>query len=241
MSEIIEDKTVQAQPVEKAEVAPAVAPKDVTTASEMFEKKEVKVVPEAKFLEYKKENKEIKKELASLKQLIADGATKQEVNNEIESLAKEHDVNIDFLKRLSSTIEKDLTKKLTKSEIKEEDKEEVSEKQTINVDTAFNEHFDRVIQHLPEFQGIVNKDIIKSLALDPKNGNKTLTQLIEDTYSSVLSGRKTLDTAKPGGGKEPQPFNLKRAREDADYRRDVVFADPELRRQYNAHMLDRGL
>jgi hypothetical protein len=237
-----EDKTVQAQPVEKVEVNPAVAPKDETPASELYQKKEAKVVPEAKFLEYKKENKEIKKELASLKQLIAEGATKKEVNEEIESLAKEHNIDTDFLKKLSSTIEKDLSKKLTKSEVKEEeDKEEEDERSNINIDKAFNEHFDRVIQHLPEFQGIVNKEIIKSLALDPKNGNKTLTQLIEDTYSAVLSGKKTLDSAKPGGGKEPQSLDFKKAQTDAEYRRNVVFADPDLKRQYNAKMLTRGL
>jgi len=235
-----DDKTVQPQAVE-TEVTPAVAPKEETTVSELYQKKEPKVVPEAKFLEYKKENKEIKKELAQLKQLIADGATKKEVSDEIESLAKEHNVNIDFLKKLSSTIEKDLSKKLTKSEVKEDDSDEIEDKPTLNVDKAFNDHFDRVIQHLPEFQGIVNKDIIKSLALDPKNGNKTLTQLIEDTYSAVLSGKKTLDTAKPGGGKEPQPLDFKKAQMDADYRRNVVFADPALKRQYNAEMLTRGL
>lgn len=235
-----EDKNVQDNPVETIENNPEVAPKDNTPISEFSQKKEYKVVPEAKFLEYKKENKEIKKELAQLKQLIAEGATTREVNDEIESLAKEHDINIDFLKKLSSTIEKDLSKKLSKVEVKEDNKEE-DEKPILNVDKAFNEHFDRVMQHLPDFQGIVNKDIIKSLALDPKNGNKTLTQLIEDTYGAVLSGKKTLDTAKIGGGKEPQPLDFKRAQMDIEYRRNVVFADPDLKRQYNAQMLTRGL
>jgi len=236
-----DDKTVQATPVTDAPTTPEVAPKDELKASELFEKKEAKVVPEAKFLEYKKQNKELKKEIAEIKQMMADGATKAEVNREIESLAKEHNIDTDFLTKLSSTIEKGLSSKFSKDEVKKETQDDDVETKSIDIDKEFTNHFDRVIQHMPEFQDIVNKDIIKSITLDPKNGHKTLTQIIEETYGAVLKGKKSLDMTKPGGGKDPQPLDMKRAQTDASYRRDVVFADPDLKRQYNAQMLTRGL
>lgn len=237
-----DDKNVQAQPVKEAEVTPAVAPKDETKASEIYEKKEAKVVPEAKFLEYKKENKELKKEIAEIKRMMTEGATKAEVDNEIESLAKEHNIDTNFLKKLSSTIEKDLSTKFSKEEPKKKDNsDDEEETKVVDIDKSFNEHYERVIQHLPDFDGIVNKEIIKSLALNPKNGHKTLTEIIEETYGAVLKGKKTIDATKPGGGKDPQPLDMKRAQTDAEYRRNVVFADPDLKRQYNAQMLTRGL
>lgn len=232
-----DDKTVQEVPVIETKVETEVAPLVNTKVEDLYKKPEPKVVPEAKFLEYKKENKEIKKELAQLKQLVAEGATKKEVNDEIEALAKDHNVDTDFLRKLTSTIEKDLSKKFNKTETKEsEDEEEIETKPNKDdFEKKFDSHFATIMENMPEFQGVVNKDVIKSLLKDPKNGTKTYGELIEETYGAVLKGKRTLDTAKTG--KEVEPLDYKRATTDTDYRREVVFKDPTLRAQYNARKL----
>jgi hypothetical protein len=63
---------------------------------------------------------------------------------------------------------------------------------------VFNEHFDKTISQMPEFDGVVNKDVIKTLSLDPSNKNKTFQQLIETAYGHLVAGRKTMEASRPG-------------------------------------------
>jgi hypothetical protein len=54
------------------------------------------------------------------------------------------------------------------------------------VDVIFQNHFDVVIKRMPEYQSIVDKKVIKELSLKSENGNKTLSQIIVETYSDKL-------------------------------------------------------
>lgn len=193
-----------------------------------------------KFLELKKQNKELARSMKDLEAKISEGATHREVSADIESLSSEYpDVDKNFLNKLASTIrnqvEKDADEKIS-SRLRPLEAKEKAEK----IDTAFNTHFNLAIEKMPEFKGIVNPDVIKTLSLDAKNANKTFSQIIEDTYGSALTGKRTIETTTPGGGKDAEVLNYDKARKDSTYF-DQVMDNPRLKREYNDQMLKNGI
>lgn len=121
-----------------------------------------------------------------------------EVNDQLRKLAEEHNVDQSFLAKLVSTVrsatvgeiraelEKDLSPKI--NSIEQERRMEKAEKK-------FDEVFSKTVGDMPEYKGIVNKEIIKTLAFNPANAKKTLPQIIEDAYGAAVQGRKTIETA----------------------------------------------
>lgn len=201
--------------------------------------KEPETVGLDKFLEIKKENKQFKKDIQDLQRRIEDGATTTEVSSDINSLSEEYpDVDKKFLTKLASTIraqvEKDADEKIS-SRLKPLEQKEKDEK----IDAAFSTHFNLAIEKMPEFKDIVNRDVIKTLSLDPKNKNKTFQQIIEDTYGSALTGKRTMDTTTPAGGKDSEELNFDRARSDTAYFKEVM-GNPRLKAEYNDIMLKKG-
>lgn len=204
------------------------------TIGEILDKKDDSV-PLATFLETKKEKKALEKEVADLKSKIDAGANKTEIKADLKSIADKYDVNADFLSELSSLIysqakgevEETLKSKFQPLELKEKEEK---------INKAFNEHFTKVIEEMPEYEAVVNKDVIKSLSLLPENSKKTFQQIIEETYGKTLSGKRTMETSIPRGGKDasfdPNKMN------DPEYFKQVM-ANPELKKKYNDSLLSR--
>lgn len=218
-------------PAEKTDKGGEPTAAEVAAGSTVPVKKEPDTIPISAFLDEKngrKEAERIAKEanqaLADLKKSIEGGATKSEVSADIAEIAKEYDVDPVFLNKLVAAMQKPITEK---------------DKQA-KIDVAFKSAFDAAIEKMPEFAKIVNPDVIKVLSLDPRNGNKTFTQIIEEAYGSAITGRRTIETTTPGGGKEPAPLDMNRARKDTAYFNEVM-ANPQLKAAYNAEMLKRGL
>jgi hypothetical protein len=240
------DEAKQAPKGEKPEDVKKVEEKKETVGEAMVDKKaeakpEPKVVPEAAFLDLKNENKELRKDLKELKKLIEAGATKGEVADEIESLAQEYDIKPDFLRKLATSIRKDVEKETAKeidekvsSKLKPIEAKEREQK----IDKIFNEHFKAAIEQMPEYADIVNPEVIKALSLDPANHSKTFAQLIEDTYGKAVPGKRTLESTKPGGGRAPEEIDFDRARKDSKYF-DSIMADPARKKEYNEGMIER--
>jgi len=208
-----------------------------TVVSEPKEEKET--VGLDKFLELKKQNKKLSKDLEDFKKLVEDGGSATEVSADINSLSEEYpDLDKKFLNKLVSTIrtqvEKDADEKIT-SRLKPLEAKEKEEK----INNAFNTHFDLAMKDMPEFKNIVNPEVIKTLSLDPKNKNKTFKQIIEDTYGYALTGKRTIDTTIPDGGKDSEVLNYDRAEKDPAYFKEVM-GNPRLKAEYNKIMLERG-
>lgn len=194
-----------------------------------------------KFLDEKGKRKAAEKELADLKKSIEDGATKVETAADIEAFTKKYpDVDPAFVKELASAIrsetERSLDEKYT-PKLSALDKKERDAK----VDAAFKTHFDLAMEKMPEMKDVVVPSVIKTLSLDPANSKKTITQLIEEVYGNTVPGKRTAETrTAPGGGKEPAPLDMARARKDTAYFKEVM-ADPKLKAEYNDRMIREGL
>lgn len=206
-----------------------------------------KVVGLDKFLEIKKENKNLRKDLNNLMETIRSNASQSQTKNEMEELAKQYDVNPEFLDKLVKTIEKNVSKKSdTSTKAKSTDDSDDSDDEedlTPNeaaLEAAFTKEFDKAMAKLEDFADVVNKDAIFALSRLPKNADKTMTKIIEETYGKTLTGKRTIDSAKPGAGKEAQKLDYARAKKDTEYFKQVM-ADPDLKKEYNERMISSGI
>ena len=107
-----------------------------------------------------------------------------------------------------------------------------SRERRAKLEETFKTHFNSALENAPEYKDIVNIDVIKELAFNPANANKTYKQLLEMAYGNAVTGRRTIETTTPRGGAKDTKLDIDRARKDTEYRREVL-ADPELRKQYN--------
>ena len=232
------DKEVKQSPETPAAEAKAEEKKEVTVG-EVVQQDSKKEVPKQemvgldKFLDLKDQLKEQKKLIKDLESRLADGETKEEILEDIDGLADEYNVDKRFLNKLVKAVktstEKELSSKLRPLEERENED---------RISKAFNKHFTAAIESMPEYQNVVNPEVIKQLSLNPANSNKTFPQLIEETYGKVLSGKRTIEQARPRGGKEPESIDYSRARKDPAYLKEIL-SDPDLRREYNKDLTNR--
>jgi len=208
------------------------------TVSQMIEKEESdkpNLIPESVFLGEKKARKAAERELKALKESIEGGATAKEISNDIAEIAEEHNIDKVFLQKLASTIKSETEKELDEkyqSKFKKEEKIE-------SFDIAFGKAYKVAIEKGQDFEKIANPEVIKTLAMQPQNHNKTLTQILEETYGNALIGKRTIETATPRGGKEPAPLDYEKASKDINYLKEVL-ANPEMKAKYNSMMLSKG-
>jgi len=205
------------------------------TVAEIMNKVDDKTVPLNTFLETKKEKKALEKELSNLQAQIKAGATPKEAKASLKEIADKYDVDVNFITELSSAIyaqaqedvEERLNSKLQPLEAK--DREE-------KINKAFNEHYEKVIAEMPEYEKVINKNVIKSLSLLPENSKKTFQQIIEETYGNSVTGKRTMETSTPRGGKD-QSIDFNRTN-DPEYFKQIM-ASPELKKKYNEGLLSR--
>lgn len=208
------------------------------TKVETIAEKPSNTIPENIFLSEKKARKEAERELKELKSQIQNSVSKRETSESISDIAKEYDIDPDFLDKFASTIRSESKKEL-ENELSSKFKPLEEKQRQEKIDKAFSIHYTQAINSMPEFVPIVNAEVIKSLSLLPQNSNKTFSQLIEDTYGNALTGKRTIQSTTTGGGKDPAPLDYQKATKDIDYFNEVM-ANPKLKAEYNNSMLKRG-
>jgi hypothetical protein len=188
-----------------------------------------------KFLDVKKKNKELKRELEDLKSRIDDGASKREVSADIRALADEHNVDPEFLERFAEAV-RHKTEEVVEAKLKP-----LTEREALNRrEQLFQQHLDATLKEMPEYKDVINVNILKQLAFNPANAKMTFKQLLEATYGNVVgTERKTIETATPRGGAKSQPLDYDKAQGDTAYFNEIM-GDPDLKRQYNEEMLRRA-
>lgn len=207
-----ESEVIETQTTEQdtKAVEPTVADLHSETTSEVKEQKEVSSVPFKKFIKEKEKRKQLERELAELKsQLEGEIEDTDDVDEEPE------------VKKLAHKLEQIEGRELLAKR-----------------EATFAEHFNRALVNSPEYKDVANVEVIKALAFNPANANKTYKQLLEEAYGNAVTGRRTIETTTPRGGAKDTKVDMERARTDAAYRHEVL-ADPEQRKQYNEGLTDR--
>lgn len=153
-----------------------------------------------------------------------------EVNNELKKLSEEYNVDETFVAKLYSTVEKSAISKI-KAEIEKDYTPKLmkieQERRLEGAVKKFEDLYSKTLKEMPEYDGIVNKDVIKSLAFATSNGKKTLPQLLEETYGAAIQGRKSIESAH--ASKEPQAPNVVNPTSD-DW--DRIEKDPNARQAW---------
>lgn len=172
------------------------------------------------------------KELKALRESMQyQEATQYEQVTGVDAIADKYNIDREFMNELKSTIENDLDAKYASKESAKEKADKFND--------AFSKQYNTALERGPEFQAIANPDVIKTLATLPQNKNKTVSQLLEETYGNALTGKRTIETTQPGGGKDPEPLDIAKAEKDINYFNEVM-ADPKKKAQYNEQMLRKG-
>lgn len=197
------------------------------------ESKEKPTIGLDKFLEIKKENKQLAKAIKDLEAKLESGATSEEISDEVDDLADEFNVDKTFLSKLEKRIESRMESKM-ESKLKPLAEENTAKR----IDEAFTKHFSKAIEDMPEYANVVNPNVIKQLSLNPANGKKTFQELIEETYGNALGGKRTIETSQPRGGKEPTEVDFDRAKRDTEYYKEVM-SNPTLKAKYNNNLASR--
>ncbi len=232
-----EDITTQSQEANKGadETAKNANNQSQTIGEVLQTTKEPQTVGLDKFLEIKKQNKELQRALNEVQQAKANGASDSEISSSIESIAEEFEVDKKFIGKYSNAMKGELMK--TVDEMVNERLAPLTAKQREEeVSKRFNSAFSETIAQMPEYKDIVNPDVIKALTLNPVNQNKTFSQIIEEAYGNAIQGRKTIEQTRTGGGKEPQGVDYDRAKTDMAYFKEVM-SDPEMKQAYNKAVL----
>jgi len=187
-----------------------------------------------KFLEQKKQNKELKSRLEALEKQIGEGATKREVSKDIRALATEHNVDPEFLESFAEAV-RERAEAVVDEKLRPLTEREAAQKR----EQLFKQHIDATLEEMPEYKDVVNVDILKQLAFNPANAKKTFRQLLEETYGNVVKPRKSIETTTPRGGAQGGALDYEKALHDAAYFKEVM-ADKELKKQYNEEMFRRS-
>ena len=195
---------------------------------------EVKTVGLDKFLDIKKQNKELKREMERLQERIENGESTFDVSEDIESIAEEFNVDKRFLNKLEKSIRSSMDTEL-ETKVSERMKPLEQERKQKDMDKIFEGIYGQALERMPEYANVIDKDTVRSLATLKENATLSLPQLIEKMYGKSISGRKTVETTTPRGGKESQEIDYNLAVKDPTYFKEIM-ADPNLKKKYNDNL-----
>jgi len=191
-----------------------------------------------KYLDTKRELKEAQ---AKIKELSDNKGNKSnsELSQDINELANEYNIDPDFMAKLVNGVKGEV-----KSEYDSKLKPILEKEEKAQFKVTFDQKYNLALENMPEYKTVVNPQVIETLFLlrDSSgklvNGNKTIEQLIEDTYSNAIGGKRTLETTTPRGGKEPTEIDFNKASTNAEYFKEIM-ANPTLKAKYNKNIEDR--
>lgn len=212
--------------------------KEETIASAM-EDKDTNIpdsIPYARFKDKVDSEKALKERVAELEQAIQDNdMNKKEVASEVKDIASEYGIDESVLDKLAQKLQaqaqQTIEEKLAPLTAREKQQKQ---------DKIIGQMLDRALEANPDFKDVVNPDVIKQLATSPANANKTMSQLITETYGNAVkpSEKKTMETTAPGKSEVIDSVDYDRAQKDSEYFAKIK-ADPKLKAEYNDKMREQ--
>jgi len=157
---------------------------------------------------------------------VPENVPKARLDKEI-NRRKDLEAEIEKLKESKEPVDESEVKKLA-------DKLEKIEKTGLKAkqDIALSEGLEKALNEAPEYRDIANLDLIKQMALNPANKDKTFAALLDEAYGNAVSGKRTTESTTPRGGAKNDKVDINKAQRDNSYLKEVL-ADPALRKQYN--------
>lgn len=211
---IVADETPAEKPAESAEkTLEDLVPAEQAPVEKKADKSESLIV------ELKREKKELARKVAELEAKHAKDGDDDELDDDLDALAKEFDVDPKFAKRLKSSILAETKAESDKllAPLREADKA----RQQVTIRNSLSEQFDTLANDFPELSNHNKEAFIKyTLAVtvnDPNERKKPVSQLVEEMYGITLKGRGSEGYgASPRGGEDTINYSKPT---DKDYKR----------------------
>lgn len=177
------------------------------------------------------EAKALQEEISKLRTSSMTGSMPvAEVNDKIKKLGEEYGVDESFLTKLVSTIESSNIQKI-KAELEKDYAPKLSrleqERALEKAEKKFDDVFSKVLKDMPEYDGVVNKEVIKALAFNPANAKKTMPQILEEAYGNAIQGRKSIESTH--ASREPEEVNFSSPK-GSDW--DKIESDPVAKKKW---------
>ena len=202
--------------------------KDETTIADATEtqEEEKKVVAYGKYV---RETQALKKEKEELEQRVAELEQQDEVSKQ-DYKDFVNDFGTEAVDKLSNKLQAEMEDKYGKrlEQLEAERKQEQQRK-------VLNNLFKTAIENNPEYKGIAKKDVIFKMALDQSNKNKTMSQIIKDTYGAVEEGesKKSMETKTSNSSDTPSEIDFNNFDRLSEEEQLAVLDDPETKAKYN--------
>lgn len=184
--------------------------------------------------------KEVNDQLKDSKDVIADLTAKLEAKSEpvtkadatkgLAEIAKEHNLDPDILGKVADQIKAEAL-----AQVQEQLAPITAANKQAQADKVFETMYQNALEKNPAFKDVVNKDVIKQLAFNPSNANKTLPQLLKEVYGNVSKSNgktETMESSQNGKPEAIESIDYKRAQTDEAYFKQIM-ADPALKKEYN--------
>lgn len=224
---------------EESEAEATVDAKEETIADAIKDKDEHKLpdsIPYNRFKEKVDENKELAARVEELEKAIQQSdLSKKEVSSEVKDIAEEFGIDESVLDKLAQRIQAQAQQTI-EEKLAPLTQKERAEKQ----EKVLSQMLDRAFEAHPEYKGVANPEVIKQLALNPANANKTMSQILSETYGSAVQApeKKTMETTSPGKSDVIDSVDYNRAQTDSEYFSKIK-ADPKLKAEYNEKMREQ--
>ncbi len=206
---------------------------EIVGTPEVEEPKE-DTVPLSAFLDIKKELKELQK--------TSRKADEEPSSYDIAQIAKEYEVDEQFVSKLSKAIKSEAASEVEAKykpllERQEAERKALeAERQSEKLETVFNQVYDKVTKENPDVANLANKEVIRQLAMSPANKNKTVSQLLEETYGATVKNKTSIESARPAHSKDKQTDFSKMSAEEAN----EASVDPDRKGDYADYLIKSG-
>lgn len=191
-------------------------------------------IPYNRFQEKVNENKELKSRLDKLETMINDNQSKDKVEDDIADIADEYGIEADVLDKVAQSL-------YSKAEKAVEEKLAVitERERRTQQDQIISKMIDDAIESNPDYKDVVNKDVIRQLANNSDNHNKTISSLLHETYGSLVNKKiEGMENNTPGKTETIEKLDFERAITDSDYMKKVK-ADSSLKDEFNKKQMEQ--
>lgn len=158
--------------------------------------------------------------------------TQSDATRGLNEIAKEYGLDPQVLGKVADEI-----KAAALAEVKQELAPITEAQRASEANKVFETMYAQTLKSNPQYADVANKDIVKQLAFNPANANKTFPQLLAEVYPGVsksVDSKKTMETTKKGKTEAIDSIDYARAQTDSDYFKQIM-SDPALKKQYNDH------
>lgn len=218
--EVIETPTPEASEKEEQ-------PNEEKTIGELKEpKKEAvdKTVPLATYMGEKKKRQELEKRITDLEAPV-DSSSAQD-------LADEFGVSLDAVSKIAKSVKAEVMGEIEpKIHAIEETRTQAEEAKLLN------DLYQVAIDKNPELGKVANKDSILQLAQLDKNQDKTMSQILQDTYGMLYEDntpRQSMETSRTGAESTPAKVDFDKLSTMSPDKQREVLDNPKTKAEYNS-------